>query len=89
MSTGVTAISIDPSTSIEWAVQQLGKTVVLQGNLDPLALVAGGGALRRGVEDILTATRGQPFIFNLGHGVLPATPVENVVELLKLVRGNG
>lgn len=84
-STGVSAISLDTSTSLEWAVDRLG--TVLQGNLDPLALMAGGGALKRGVEDILQAGRGKPLIFNLGHGVLPGTPVEHVAELVHLVRG--
>jgi uroporphyrinogen decarboxylase len=87
VTTGVTAISLDSSTAIEWAVDRLGTSVVLQGNLDPLALVVGGGALQRGVEDILKATRERPFIFNLGHGVLPGTPVEHVAELVRLVRG--
>lgn len=81
---GVDGISIDPSTDMQWAVSRLGKT--LQGNLDPLALIAGGKALQSGVETILTATKGTPFIFNLGHGILPPTPVEHVHELVKLIR---
>ena len=85
--TGVDAISLDASVPMDWAVDRLGKKVVLQGNLDPLALVTGGPALRQGVDEILKATRGHPFIFNLGHGVLPGTPVEHVSELVRLVRG--
>ena len=85
--TGVDAVSLDPSTGMDWAVRHLGKT--LQGNLDPLALIAGGAALRQGVETILAATKGTPFIFNLGHGILPPTPVEHVEELVKLVRSAG
>jgi uroporphyrinogen decarboxylase len=68
-----------------WAVEKLG--VTLQGNLDPLALVAGGEALRSAVQDILSATKGTPFIFNLGHGILPPTPIDHVHALVKLVRG--
>ncbi|MDR3525782.1 MAG: uroporphyrinogen decarboxylase [Rhizomicrobium sp.] len=83
--TGVNALSLDPSTDMKWAVQRLG--TVLQGNLDPLALIAGGDALRGAVSDILAATKGKPFIFNLGHGILPPTPIEHVHELVKLVRG--
>lgn len=58
----------------------------VQGNLDPLALVAGGEALTRGVERVLSGFRDVPHIFNLGHGILPETPVENVERLLELVR---
>lgn len=83
--TGVDGISIDPSVAMAWAVERLG--TVVQGNLDPLALVAGGAALQDAVNDILTATRSKPFIFNLGHGILPTTPIEHVRELVRLVRG--
>jgi uroporphyrinogen decarboxylase len=82
--TGVDAVSLDPSTDMTWAVGALGKTV--QGNLDPLALIAGGAALQSRVEAILAATKGTPFIFNLGHGILPPTPIEHVHELVKAVR---
>jgi CheY-like chemotaxis protein len=58
----------------------------VQGNLDPLALVAGGEALTRGVKRVLSGFRDMPHIFNLGHGILPETPVENVERLLELVR---
>jgi uroporphyrinogen decarboxylase len=84
--TGISAISLDASVPLGWAVDVLGKNCVLQGNLDPLVLMAGGQALRDSVETILGATRGHPFVFNLGHGVLPATPVEHVAELVRLVR---
>ena len=85
--TGVDAISLDASVPMDWAVDRLGKKVVLQGNLDPLALVVGGSVLQDGVNKILKATRDKRFIFNLGHGVLPGTPVEHVGELVRLVRG--
>jgi uroporphyrinogen decarboxylase len=58
----------------------------VQGNLDPLALVAGGEPLTQGVERVLSGFRDTPHIFNLGHGILPETPVENVERLLELVR---
>ena len=85
--TGVDAISLDTATSMPWAVKTLGDKAALQGNLDPIALIAGGRALREAVNVILTATSGVPFIFNLGHGILPETPIAHVEELLKLVRG--
>jgi uroporphyrinogen decarboxylase len=82
--TKVNAISLDPAVVLSFAVTQL--DAVLQGNLDPLALVAGGQALRDGVGSILNATRGAPFIFNLGHGILKDTPIGHVQELVRLVR---
>jgi uroporphyrinogen decarboxylase len=62
--------------------------LVLQGNLDPLALAAGGAALETGVQHILSAFQGRPHIFNLGHGVLPHTPIEHVELMLDFVRGD-
>jgi uroporphyrinogen decarboxylase len=84
--TGVDAIGIDTGTSLAWAVANLSKRVVLQGNLDPIALIAGGDALKRAADDILGVTRGIPFIFNLGHGVLPETPLDHVAQLVAHVR---
>ena len=85
--TGVDAVSFDTALPMDWAAEELGPHVVLQGNLDPVVLVAGGRALAQGVSRILAATREVPFIFNLGHGILPETPVEHVEELVRLVRG--
>jgi uroporphyrinogen decarboxylase len=82
--TGVDGISIDPSVAMDWAVERLG--TVVQGNLDPLVLLAGGAALEGAVNDILTAVRGKPFIFNLGHGILPSTPIAHVEGLVRSVR---
>jgi uroporphyrinogen decarboxylase len=59
----------------------------VQGNLDPLVLVAGGDALDRAVDRILEVFSGGPFIFNLGHGILPQTPVAHVERMLARVRG--
>ncbi len=85
--TGVDAVSIDTAVPISWAVDKLGKSVVVQGNLDPLALLAGGRAMAEAVDDLLTAARGSRFIFNLGHGVVPEIPVEHVTQLVARVRG--
>ena len=64
-------------------------TVGLQGNLDPLALVAGGAALEAETRQILAAMRGRPFVFNLGHGIERVTPPEHVAALVRLVRSGG
>jgi uroporphyrinogen decarboxylase len=58
----------------------------VQGNLDPLALLAGGAALDRSIDAILAALSEGPFIFNLGHGVLPETPLSHVERLVERVR---
>lgn len=84
---GVNALSLDTFVSLPWAVPALSSHVALQGNLDPNVLVAGGVALDAAVDTILAAARGAPFIFNLGHGVLPETPVVNVARLVARVRG--
>jgi uroporphyrinogen decarboxylase len=60
--------------------------VPVQGNLDPLALLAGGSALDQGVDNILAAFSERPFIFNLGHGILPQTPIAHVEQMIARVR---
>ena len=67
-----------------WAAKHL--NCVIQGNLDPIALIAGGAALDKAVDDILAATAGAPHIFNLGHGILPETPIAHVEQLLRRIR---
>ena len=84
--TGATAISLDAHTSLASAAKTFPANTVLQGNLDPLALVAGGDALETAVEEIKLQTQGRAHIFNLGHGVRPETPVEHVAQLLCLIR---
>jgi uroporphyrinogen decarboxylase len=84
--TGANALGIDTAVDPDWAARTLPATTVLQGNLDPLALVAGGAALDEAVARILEAVRGRPHIFNLGHGILPETPIAHVERLVSLVR---
>jgi uroporphyrinogen decarboxylase len=84
--TGVDAVSLDTAVPLRWAAEELPAETVIQGNLDPMALVAGGPAIHRAVDEILFAMQGHPFIFNLGHGVLPETPPEHVADLVRLVR---
>lgn len=80
------AIGIDFATPLSWARRELGNEVVLQGNLDPMLLLAGGEALDQAVDSIRQDMRGGRFIFNLGHGVLPKTPPEHVARLLGRLR---
>ena len=87
--TGVDGISCDTAMPLSYIRQSLLGHTVVQGNLDPLLLVAGGEALERRVGDILAACAGSPFIFNLGHGIVPQTPPANVARLVALVRSHG
>jgi uroporphyrinogen decarboxylase len=82
----VDAIGLDWMTDLGFARDHVQKLRPVQGNLDPLALLAGGAALDRAVDLILQALAAGPFIFNLGHGVLPDTPLENVERLVERVR---
>jgi uroporphyrinogen decarboxylase len=84
--TGVDAIGLDETVDPVWAAKQLPPHLPVQGNLDPLALIAGGEALASAVASILSAFDGRPHIFNLGHGILPDTPIAHVEQLLELVR---
>jgi uroporphyrinogen decarboxylase len=85
--TGVDAVGVDTGSDIAIVASMLPTDVAVQGNLDPLAVVAGGAAMADGATAILNAMRGRPFIFNLGHGVVPQTPPDHVAALLELVRG--
>ena len=84
--TGASAIGLDETVDPVWAHENLPAGMPLQGNLDPLALIAGGEALEKSTRHILDIFRDRPHIFNLGHGILPDTPIEHVENLLTLVR---
>ena len=84
--TGVDAIGLDETVDPAWAASELPAGLPVQGNLDPLALIAGGEALASAVATILSAFDGRPHIFNLGHGILPDTPIAHVEQLRELVR---
>ena len=84
--TGVDAIGIDETVDPVWANKVIPAGMPVQGNLDPLVLIAGGVALESAVTRILNAFADRPHIFNLGHGILPDTPIEHVEKLLTLVR---
>ncbi len=83
--TGVDAVGLDTTVPINFARDHLQGRVVVQGNLDPVALMVGGSVLAQGVREIRDALGGGPFIFNLGHGVLPQTLPENVALLARLL----
>ena len=83
--TGVDAISIDHTVPVDWAAEVLQPICTVQGNLDNHLLVVGGEVMKYEVEKIL-ATLGQgPFIFNLGHGILPITPPSHVGDIAKII----
>jgi uroporphyrinogen decarboxylase len=83
----VNAVSIDWTADRTFVRERIQSRVAVQGNLDPLALLAGGEALDRSVDAVMAAFAGGRFIFNLGHGILPATPIAHVERMLRRVRG--
>ena len=85
--TKVSAIGLDETVDPVWASKALPKRLPVQGNLDPLALLAGGDAMKSAVSRILDAFAGRPHIFNLGHGILQETPIAHVEELMVVVKG--
>ena len=84
--TGIDAVGLDETIDPAWADAMLPPGMPVQGNLDPLALITGGAALRASVTRILTAFEGRPHIMNLGHGILQDTPIAHVQEFVALVR---
>ncbi|MGZ8281781.1 MAG: uroporphyrinogen decarboxylase [Allosphingosinicella sp.] len=84
--TGIDAIGLDETVDPAWAAAALPQDMPVQGNLDPLALLAGGDALESAVQRILSVFRGRPHIFNLGHGIIKETPISHVERLIALVR---
>ena len=85
--TGVNALGLDETIDPLWAAAALPEGLSVQGNLDPLLLIAGGAELERQTTCILEAFANRPHVFNLGHGIDQTTPLEHVGELLSLVRG--
>lgn len=83
--TSVDALSLDTAAPMHWAAGAV--PCAVQGNLDPIALIAGGAALDRAADAILEAMAGKSHIFNLGHGILPETPIAHVEQLLRRIRG--
>ena len=71
---------------LDWAAEKLQTKCTVQGNLDPILVVAGGEALDAGIDRVLKTLGKGPFIFNLGHGIIPPTPPENVARLAERVK---
>lgn len=84
--TGVDVLALDWSVPLTTAAR-LQRQGAVQGNLDPMRLVAGGTALEEGIDRILQSLGGGPFVFNLGHGVTPETPLDHVAAMVARVRG--
>jgi uroporphyrinogen decarboxylase len=85
--TGVDAVSIDWTAEPSLIRERVQSRVAVQGNLDPLALIAGGTALDRAIDDVLADYAQGRLIFNLGHGIQPETPIAHVEQMVKRVRG--
>jgi uroporphyrinogen decarboxylase len=84
--TGVDAVSIDWTAEPSMIRERVQSRVAVQGNVDPLALIAGGDALDRSIDDVLANFAGGRLIFNLGHGIQPETPIAHVEQMVKRVR---
>lgn len=84
---GADAIGLDETVDPIWAHANLPEGLPVQGNLDPLALIAGGVELTDAIDHIIDALAGRPHVFNLGHGILPDTPIAHVEQLVAHVRG--
>ena len=84
--TGVDAVGLDAGVSPAWAARELPRRTCLQGNLDPLLIAMGGEDMDAAAREILHSWRDRAFVFNLGHGITPDVPVENVERLSALLR---
>lgn len=84
--TGVSAVGLDAGVPLPWASRALPNELIFQGNLDPLLLVAGGEGLKKAIDSIHREMNGRSYIFNLGHGVLPQTPVNHIEDCVRWVR---
>ncbi|WP_299347047.1 uroporphyrinogen decarboxylase [uncultured Maritalea sp.] len=86
--TGVNAVGLDYAMPLAYARDNISPLATVQGNLDPLRLVSGGKQMLDRADEIVTAFKGRPHIFNLGHGIVPQTPIENVEALVNHVKGH-
>lgn len=83
--TGVDAVGLDTSVPADYARDRLQPRIAVQGNLDPVLLLTGGVEMRRAVRELRRTLGGAPYVFNLGHGILPETPPEHVAELARIL----
>ncbi len=79
-------IAIDHLTDINFVHKTISKNVVIQGNIDPICLVNGGAVMKKEIDYLLNLMSDRPYIFNLGHGILPNTPETNVTNLISYIR---
>ena len=84
--TGVDGVSLDNGMPVKWAAENLQPLCTVQGNLDNMALIAGGEMMENEIRAILEGFSGGSHIFNLGHGILPETPPENVGRLAEIIK---
>ena len=85
--TPVDGVGLDHGVDIAWAAKSLPDHITLQGNLDPLSLIAGGPLMHRAIDHILEAVADRSHIFNLGHGITPETPEPHVHDLMAQIQG--
>jgi uroporphyrinogen decarboxylase len=86
LETGVSALSIDSSVPLSWAAKELQPNCVVQGNLDPVMLMAGGSAMVEAARNVVSTLGEKGFVFNLGHGIIRTTPPDHVAALVDAVR---
>ena len=86
--TGVDMVGLDQMQSLAVANAAVPAGVGVQGNLDPLRVVAGGAQMEDRARAIISAFSARPHVFNLGHGIVPETPIENVARLIEVVKGS-
>lgn len=84
--TGVDGVGLDTAVNTKWAAGALQNQMPVQGNLDPIALLAGGDSMKMAAERIIGDLSDGPFVFNLGHGINKETPPEHVEQLVEFVR---
>jgi uroporphyrinogen decarboxylase len=84
--TGVDAVGLDYMMPVASADSMLPAGLPVQGNMDPLRLVAGGAQMEARIEEIIAGFSGRPHIFNLGHGIVPETPIGHVERLVDIVK---
>ncbi len=86
--TGLKMIGLDYATPLDFVNSNIDAKFGVQGNLDPLRLVAGGKQMHQRIEEIIAAFSNRVHIFNLGHGIVPQTPIDHVSELVNRVKGS-
>ena len=79
-------IAVDHLTDMRFVHKSISKNIAIQGNIDPICLVHGGDTLKKEVDYLLNLISDRPYIFNLGHGILPETPQQNLIDIISYIR---